>query len=267
MTMKIKLYINFATLAVRSVMMHRTSFIVGCIGQFLGYGASFLATYKMISNFNIIGGWTASQVLYLYGFNLLGYALAACVFFNPSRNLANKVRSGELDLSLTKPVHPLSHELLTGFNPGYVNHLCLSVLTMAITAKDAGFPFTVGSVILWLIMLLSAALIHGALLLLTSAGGFLFIRNNPIGMITDIGKQFVEYPITIYPKLVQILLTFVLPYAFLNFYPVAAILNLEMTPPYLRIVAYFTPVMGCAILAIGIRVWNVCLSRYQSTGN
>ena len=263
----VRLYLGFARMTVRGEMMHRASFIAGRVGQFLSYGSTFLATYIMISNFNVIGGWTAAKVLYMFGYNLLAYALAACVFYNPSRGLESKVRSGELDLSLTKPVHPMTHELLMGFNPGYINHVLLSLLTMILTARDAGFAYTPLNVMLWLVMLAGSVMIHGAMLLLSSAGSFIFIRHNPYSMVIGIGKEFVKYPITIYPKAIQVILTFVLPFAFISFYPVSLLLGDDGLTSFSHVVAYFTPVVGGIVFALGIAVWNRCLKHYQSSGN
>jgi len=81
------------------------------------------------------------------------------------------------------------------------------------------------------------------------------------------GRQFVEYPITIYSRWIQVLLSFVLPFAFLNFFPAAAVLGQEGLSPFPDLISWLSPLIGAGLLALGIFLWNRSLSRYQSTGS
>ena len=266
MRKKIRLYFTFMGVALRAKMMHRGAFIAGFFGQLLGHGARFLTAYLAVRAFRQMGGWNEHQVVFMYGFNMLGYALAASVFFMPCKYLVGKVRSGEFDASLTKPMNPLLHEVMLGFSTGYICHFTLAVVCLAISAKGAGFVLTPLRAALFAAMLAGAALMQAAILIIPSAGSFFFKGMNPLYLLTGMAHNFTDYPLTIYPRALQALLTFVLPLAFMSFYPVTVLLGLESLLPFPPATAYFAPLVGAGLFALGLWLWNAGLKRYQSTG-
>ncbi|WP_099204722.1 ABC transporter permease [Scatolibacter rhodanostii] len=263
----IKLYLLFAKQTIRGELVHRASFITGVIGQWISYGTTFITLYFLISNFGDLGGWKAEEVMFLYAFNLLSYAIAACVFFTPCINLPTKIRTGEFDGALIKPVNPFMHEIYNGFNFGYIGHTILSIIVIAITLPQTDYAFNIQNAFMFLIMLISSALIQASLLIAVSSISFITINENPVGDLIFRFKQFVDYPITIYSASIQIILTFVLPLAFLNFYPVTAILRTPSSPYLPDFVPYLTPLMAGLMFFLSIKAWNKGLSKYQSSGS
>jgi len=79
-------------------------------------------------------------------------------------------------------------------------------------------------------------------------------------------KKFINYPISLYNKFIQIFLTFVLPYAFINFYPAQLLLNKKdyIFHPALQ---YATLPLGVLLFIISYRFWLYGINRYQGTGS
>ena len=264
---RIGLYLSFAKISIRSQLAHRSAYWAGIVAQWLSYGATFATLYIMVSSFRVLAGWTPEEVLFLYAMNLLSYALGASFFFNPCTLLAGKIRSGEFDAALTKPVSPFEHEFYMGFNFGYVSHVTLSVGVMIFAAFRVGFRLTPFSALIFVLMLAGAILVQAAFLIAASAFAFLLINDNPVFDLLWGFKRFVEYPMPIYPALLQVFLTFVLPLGFMSFYPAAAILSKENGTPFHPAVGYSSPLVGLALFASSIIFWNWALTKYQSTGS
>ncbi|MDR2135645.1 MAG: ABC transporter permease [Treponema sp.] len=263
--MNVSLYGGFAKTSFRGMAIYRSAYWLGLVAQWLSYGVTFITLFIVVDNFNVLGGWKSEEVLFLYAMNLLSYALAALFFFGPCTGLSGKIRSGEFDAALTKPVSPLVHEMLNGFNPGYVSHITLSVAVMVVAVRRLHVAFNFPFVLTLLAMLFGAALVQAALLVFASAWAFFFINGNPfMGMIWSF-KSFINYPIPIYPVVIQILLTF-LPLAFMNYYPSAILLNRTENMLFPPLLGYLTPLVGITAFVLSVAFWNFALSRYQSTG-
>jgi ABC-2 type transport system permease protein len=262
----IGLYCGFAKVAIRSALAHRSSYWAGVAAQWLSYGATFATLYIMVQNFQVLAGWNAAEILFLYAMNLLSYALGACLFFNPCIGLADKIRTGEFDAALTKPVSPFGHEFYMGFNFGYVSHITLSLAVMIFAAFRVGLVLTPLGVLTFFGMLLGAVLVQAAFLIFPSAFSFLLINDNPVFSLFWASKEFIHYPLPIYPVVLQVLLTFVLPFAFMNFYPASVILGKETGVPFPAWLGYTTPLVGIILLVLSILFWNWALKKYQSTG-
>ncbi len=265
MESKFLIYFIFAKSTIRQEMTYRASFITGVIGQWIAYGGTFLSLYIMIENFNVMGGWNSYEVLYLYAFNLLSYALGATVFFTPCRNLPTKIRTGEFDISLTKPITPFLHEIYNGFNFGYIGHTILAVSVMIFSSSHLDIQV---SIIKLILLLICAALLQSAFLILSSSFCFVTVNQNPVfDFILWNFKSFTNYPITIYGTAIQFLLTFILPFAFMNFYPSLILLDKTSSSPFTDWLPYASPLVGIVIFILSIKVWNYGLSKYQSSGS
>lgn len=263
----LKLYFLFAKQIIRQELIYRASFLTGVIGQWLGYGATFLTLYIMVSRFGSLGGWKAEEITFLYAFNLLSYAMGACVCFNPCTKLPAKIRTGEFDAALTKPVNPFVHEILNGFNFGYIGHTILSIVVMVLSISQIDGFLTPANLVWFVVLLFSAALIQASIFIFSSAFSFTTVNENPvISILIGYIKNFMDYPITIYPAAIQILLTIVFPMAFMNFYPSSILLSAPSSPYFPSFVPYLTPLVGVALLFLSIKFWNHSLAKYQSSG-
>jgi ABC-2 type transport system permease protein len=262
----ISLYLGFTKVAFRSMAIYRSAFWLGVIAQWLNYGITFGVLFIMVRNFRVLAGWNSEEILFLYAMNLLSYALGASFFFNPCTGLPGKIRTGEFDIALTKPVSAFGHEVLNGFNFGYLSHITLSTAVMIFSLKKLGVVFTPASAFVFAALLLGAALIQASLLIFASAWSFFTVNENPVMSLVWTLKDFIHYPLPIYPGVLQVFLTFIVPMGFLNYYPGAVILGKSeggLFPPAL---GYLTPFAGAAVFILSIRFWNWALSKYQSTG-
>ncbi|MDR1218934.1 MAG: ABC-2 family transporter protein [Treponema sp.] len=265
------LYIHFAKTAIRAATAHRSAFWAGVAGQWLGYGATFATLYIMVTAFDALAGWSADEMIFMYAVNLLSYAIAATFFYNPSTTLATKIRTGEFDGALTKPTSPFLHEFYTGFNFGYVSHVSLSFVVMIMASVNAKLSFSPLAALTFLAMLLGAILVQAAFMIAISSASFFLIQENPLFELSYAIQKFTQYPIAIYPLFLQIVLTFVLPVAFMNFYPASAILGKDggASAPgaFSPALGYCTPLVGIILFALSVLLWNWALSKYQSVGS
>jgi ABC-2 type transport system permease protein len=244
---------------------HRSAYWAGIAAQWLSYGAAFATLFIMTRSFKFVAGWNPEEILFLYAVYLLSYAIAASLFFNPCTQLAVKIRTGEFDIALTRPLSPFAHEFCMGFNFGYVSHATLSIAVLIAAIIRVKLQITVSWILSCFIMLLSAVFVQAAFLIFISAFSFFFITENPFFNIFYRIKEFIYYPLDIYPAGMRIILSFVIPLAFMNFYPALVLLNKPSVFPLPA--AVITPSMGILTFVLSIVFWNWALSKYQSTGS
>jgi ABC-2 type transport system permease protein len=260
------LYIHFAKIAIRAATAHRSAFWAGVVGQWLGYGVTFATLYIMVNTFNVLAGWNADEMTFMYAVNLLSYAIAATFFYNPATMLSTKIRTGEFDGALTKPTSPFLHEFYTGFNFGYVSHISLSIVVMVMASVNVGLPWSPFAALTFLAMLIGAILVQAAFLIAVSSASFFLVNENPLFELSYTIQKFTQYPIAIYPLFLQIVLTFILPAAFMNFYPASAILG-KNSGTFAPTLSLWTPLVGIILFTLSVLLWNWALSKYQSTGS
>ncbi|WP_373459704.1 ABC-2 family transporter protein [Paenibacillus harenae] len=119
-----------------------------------------------------------------------------------------------------------------------------------------------------LLTVIGGTLIQAAIIVISASSAFWIVRS---GTIVDIAiytiRSFINYPISIYGKSIQLLLTFVIPYAFVNFYPAAAFLDKLESGTMAGFYAYSSIIVGALLFALACWVFNRGVLRYDSSGS
>lgn len=263
----ISLFLKFVKVRIKAQMEYPMSYIAGIIAQWVGYGANYLAMWLMVNTFGTMAEWKPMEVLFLNGLNTLSYALAASMMLNVSNSLPDMARTGQFDDVLIKPVNSLVYSIAANINVSYVSHIVLSILIMGLSIWRLGIEMTLGKC-LWLgITVVSAALIHLSAMILTCAPSLMLLGSKGFQVLYWDVEEFIHYPISIYGKPLQILLTFILPYAFIAFYPAQPFLNKSDTLMFPHWFQYAAPAVGVLMLLLAAFVWKICVNRYESSGS
>ncbi len=258
----LRLYFKFIKMIVMSRMMYKLDTLLLSFSVLIRESVMVITLFLMLTRFHEIQGWDMNSLLLMYSFVFLTYSL--CVFvFTGVRDFEGSVHNGDFDGYLTKPISPLFHiiskksDIMASFGHG---GLGLILFLYSFDKAGLDWSFKMFLIIPWL--LLGGVLIQGALLLLCAAITFWTIKSSEIQNILFYQtRTFIAYPISIYPKFIQIILTFIVPLAFVNYYPSHYLIQNEI------IWLYLSPIVGIAAFAIAYSLWRIGLLRYKSTGN
>ena len=243
-------------------------FVAGAVGQALGYGAYAVAIWVMVDHFGGIGAWSSYEVMLLWGLNLFSYSTAGVFCLRSFYGLGQMIRTGEFDNVLTKPPNPLLFIAFRQFNYGYFSHLSVATFVIALSWVKIGIALTWGNLCFLAVTLFSGAIIHAAVFLATGVPAFWIVQNEALAalLLWDVGT-FTRYPVTIYPKPIQVILTCVLPYGFVAFYPAQFFLGKTDFSLFHPVFQYLSPVVALVAAAAAYQFWRFGLTRYQSTGS
>ena len=106
---------------------YRAAFWLDALSFLFGYGAQTLLMVLLTQKFDTINGWTPFEVMLLYAYTLASYTLANALLSDVMWSLSRRIRTGDFDQTLTKPMKPLTYEIVTGFSPYYFLHFFLAL--------------------------------------------------------------------------------------------------------------------------------------------
>ena len=236
------------------------------IGAVFGYGSHMFVIWVVIDRFERIGNWTAFEVLLLLGMNRLAYAIAALFTSSSFWRLGHFVRSGGFDEFLIRPMSTPLYFIIKEFHYGYLAHILISSFVIALSFHNLSVSFTLLNFLWLLIVILSGGLIQLSLMLYTTIASFWLVRADSIMSFFVWGfRDFSEYPISIFPRFIQIFLTFVIPFAFINFYPAQYFIGKSEFLTFHPYIQFMGPFVGLSMFSIAILLWKAGLKRYQST--
>ncbi|MDE6319680.1 MAG: ABC transporter permease, partial [Lachnospiraceae bacterium] len=80
-------------------------------------------------------------------------------------------------------------------------------------------------------------------------------------------RKFAGYPISIFHKAIQFCMIYVVPFAFVNYFPAQYLLRKEDMAGYPSVYMYLTPAVGAVLYLVTYGFWRYSLRFYKSSGN
>lgn len=261
------LYQAFFRLKVKAMVEYRSAFFWSGLSLGASYAAEFVVLWIVIDQFQTINGWLSYEVLLLYALNLLTYSIAGSFISSPCNHLPSMVQSGSFDEVLTKPMNPLLYLIGYRFAYQYASHIIVSIVILVLCFNRLELTLTWVSVLNLILVVAGGALIQAAAFLFTTVPVFWLIQNQGLGGFIHDLRGFIRYPISIYKTGIQVILTLVIPYAFVNFYPAQYFLGKTDFLIFHPIFQFLTPVVGLALIVGAYWFWTVGVKHYKSTGS
>ncbi len=256
-----QLYFSFFEASLKEVLIYRLDCIAGMISQIVTQLVSIIFVWITYQNTDNLAGWTFKQSLLLYGIMLTSIGLVDLCFDSLYDIGPKYIREGTFDKILLRPVHPLisiigESKAFTAF--GYLG-LGLFI-TISMLAKLA-IPITFVLILKIIFFSIIGAAIIGAIITIFSISSFWTYKSNEIIWTFFRMYTFTQYPIEIYNGFIKFLITCILPFAFVAYYPTMNYLGID------KYMTWLSPIIAIILWIIAVNVWNWALKKYRSTGN
>ncbi|WP_179945158.1 ABC transporter permease [Paenibacillus durus] len=241
---------------------YRADFWVEVLSDLLFQVTNLVFIFVIFMHTNTLAGWSQNEVVFVYGFFMVPWGVFAC-FVNMWNFSERYIVKGEMDRILTRPAHNLFQIFLENVDPPSLIGSLIGLLIMAVSGFNLGLPFEWWTVPALILLTISATAIYTGIY--TTLTALSFYSDAPTGIIPLMYniQSYGRYPVTIYNRAIQVLLTWILPFAFVGVYPAGLFLQREeMTR-----MALLTPVMGAIFLSIGLFVWNRGVRKYKGAGS
>jgi ABC-2 type transport system permease protein len=134
---------------------------------------------------------------------------------------------------------------------------------MGISGYQLGLTVDIFDMFTFVLFTISAVAIYIGIYVSLNALSFYTDAPTGIGPMIWNVQNYGRYPVDIYNKPIKVLLTWILPFAFVGIYPSAYFLEKEQ----MVVMAWLTPVVGAIVLTIGLFIWNVGVRKYRGAGS
>ena len=230
--------------------------------------ANVIIIILMLNTFKEINGWNMNEILFQYSFLFMSYSLFI-LFFTGIRDFEEVIYSGDLDIYLFRPVSVLYQVIVSKIDyTAAVGHGCIGIILFVMTAGMVNVEWDPLNICYLFVCIISGAVLQAAIFLLSSCFSFWTIKTKNIrNLIFFSTRKFSAYPISFYPGMIKKILIFVIPFAFVNYYPTQFYLKKSQLWYEVRLLPWFSPLVAF-ILFFGVYlIWKTGLKRYSSTGN
>ena len=257
----VRFYLTLYLVALKARAEYRVDFAVGVITA-LSMQASSLAFFWMVfTHAPSIGHWSSAQVLVLFGLTAMVLGLSEGTM-NGIWMLPWYLVAGELDRLFVYPVRSLPFVLISRPELHSLGNFATGAVTVGIAWSMA--PPPVAAYFLLPVWVICGALIYTAAVVTVASLSFVILGPFAWHMMAVhhlLGSS--RYPTSIYPRWLQTITLFVLPFGAAIFVP-----GSFLRGDFDLWVALAAPVVAAVTsVTLAFYVWETLSNKYQSTGS
>lgn len=257
-----KLYMKYFSIHLRSVMQYKTSFFLTTIGQGITTFFSFLSMYFLFNRFGNIKNYSFNEVLLCFSTIFMSFALAEC-FGRGFDSFSQIISNGEFDRIMTRPRNEILQVIGSKIEFTRIGRLiqALIIFIYAIATCNVVWSFD-KTLTLTLMIIGGFCLFFGLFMIYASICFFTLEGLEFMNIFTDGGRELAQYPMDIYKNWVLKFFTFIIPLAFINYYPFLYIIGRANGIYYM-----LSPVIAVLFLIPSCALWKYGVRHYKSTGS
>lgn len=256
---RIKMYLACVRTAFAQAAAYRADFMMGMLITLLSNILFPLVTVLVYANGASFPEWDMWEVLLVQAIYSMSTGVASMVLSSVVWVTMDHIRSGSFETVLLKPVSPLFFIMASNFDVQSIG-LFLGGLIMAVVAAAHTGIGGIAGILSSVVLFLAGIMVLGGMNLMMAAISFKWVGNSRIPEIFDSISNFGKYPLSIFPRMVQILSVFIIPVAVIGFFPASALLG------RLDAIAFVALIPCVLFLRFGIWLYHKMIRLYEGVG-
>src|SRR5512134_1259783 len=262
MNYTLKLLSAFLKVNVQMSLAYRADTVVNILLNLMWLGWDLLSLSIIFSNTETIAGWGFGELIALLGVFRLVHTLMMALIWPNTEKFNQSIRDGSMDYTLLQPVNSMFLVTFSRVTVWRAWDLVLSVVLIVIGINASGATATPLSILVFLVLTLSGAVVIYSLWIVLIALTFWFTKfdNNVtiLQALLDAGR----YPVTVYPVWLRILVTWIIPIAVATTVPLQALRGDLSIGRALMFIA-----IGIVSFLVASQVWKRGLKQYSGASS
>ena len=256
-----KLYLKFVSIHMRSAMTYRASFFLSCLGHLLICVNVFLSVVFLMDRFGSINGYTLPQLSLCYSVILAATSLAEC-FARGIDVFHQLLADARFDRIMVRPRPLLFQVLCQEMKPTMLARVLQAAVMLVWALGSGAVDWTLWKAVTLVLMIFCGAGVFFGLFLVNACICFFTLQHvETLNIFLDGPREYGKYPFGIYGKPVLLVLTFLVPLALVQHWPLQFLF--DRGPAWYGLL----PIVALAFLIPCALLWRLGVRHYRSTGS
>ncbi|MGQ0573700.1 MAG: ABC transporter permease [Pseudonocardia sp.] len=252
---------------VRSQLAYPASFALDVVAQLLTQGVELVAILVVFTQVSALGGFSVGEVLLMYGIAATAFGLADLTV-GEIEELPELIRAGEFDVLLLRPLSTLAQVLTVDIALRRIGRVVTGAGVYAYALVTLDLTWSAPQVLVGLTAPVVGAVLIGAIFVGTNAVSFWLVDGREVANSFTYGSNFAtSYPLTIFGPGLRRVLCFVVPAAFVAYFPALALLGRPDPLGLPDALRWCAPAVALLVVAVAATVWRFGVRHYQGTGS
>jgi ABC-2 type transport system permease protein len=263
----ISVYRRLVAAQIRGHASYRSSFVLDLAANGLIPVIDLAGLLAMFRVTRTLGGFTAAEVVVMYGLAAVAFAIADLAVGNIEK-LRDYVRRGLLDAVLVRPLSVLGQLLALDFTIRRVTRIGVAVTVLGLALHRAGVVWSPSAVALLALALISGVAFFASVFVAGATVAFWWIDSGEFAnAFTYGGREFTFYPITVYNGFFRHFFALGLGFGFVAYFPALGLLGRTDPLGLPGWLEWVSPGVAVAALIVAGLMWRVGVRHYRSTGS
>jgi ABC-2 type transport system permease protein len=252
---------------IRAQLQYRVSFAVSVSLFFVGLIFEFLTVLILFNRFGTLAGWTVGEVALLLGMASLAFGLAEMLSAGFDI-FPGTIRRGEFDQVLLRPVSVFVQTLAADFQLRRFGRIAQALVALGFAFSRIDIAWTVEKALYLPLVIVCGIVMFFSLFVFGAVICFWTVQSiEIINILTNGGTEMASYPLPIYGESLRRFFTFVVPLAFVSYFPALYLLDRPEATDWPVWMPLLSPA-AALFLAIAARIaWGFGVRHYRSTGS
>lgn len=252
---------------IRADHQYRFSFYAYTVTQGLITIVDFLTIAVIFGRIDSLRGWSVSEVAFLYGTSAVAFHLGD-VFISQVERAPQRIRLGTFDSLLLRPLGPLFQLCADDFAFRRVGKLVQGTAVLVVALVALRLDWTPARVGVFVMMLVCGTAIFSAIWVIASSLSFWIVEAGELMNAFTYGSSYAtEHPLAVMTRWLRRFLTFVVPAAFVNYFPSLYVLGKRDPIGMPAWVRFASPAVAVVLVLVAQVVWRTAVRHYRSTGS
>ncbi|NGY58541.1 ABC transporter permease [Lentzea sp. NEAU-D13] len=261
------IYPKLIAAKLRSQMVYRASFAVDFVSQVMAQSYELIVILVLFSQINALGGFTKNEVLLMYAFAGAAFGVAD-LFAGQLDNLPTYIRTGTFDVLLMRPLGTLPQIMVSDIRLRRVGRITGALAVMAYALSHVAIDWTPAKIVLTILTPMAGAVIYSAVWVVACSICFWIVEGREFANAVTYGSNaFTSYPINVYSAPLRWVMAFIVPGAFVAYYPSLALLGKEDPLGLPGWVGWTSPLVAALAATVAGLVWRFAVRHYRGTGS
>ena len=253
---------KYLAIHIKAQMQYKLSFLLTVLGQILVSFTTLLGLWFMMDRFHSVEGFTFPQVLLCFAVMLMAFSLAE-IFGRGFDLFPRMISNGGFDRALVRPRSLLFQVMASQMELSRMGRLIQAAAVLIYALPRAEVQWGPDRVLVLVLMIVCGALLFFCLFVVYAAFSFFTLEGLEfMNIFTDGGREFGRYPFSVYGKEALRVLTWIVPLALVQYWPLLYLLGREQGLFYM-----LSPLLSLLFVVPARLLWRFGLSRYKSTGS
>ena len=209
----------------------------------------------------VLSGWTYYELLFMHGFMLFA-CLPQQLIFDRLWELSGELMYGDFILYYFRPINIMFSFIAEKIDLKGFGQVVIAIVLLIYAGMKVSIHWSAVKIVFAFVFFAGSALVYLGIRIITSSSAFWLISNISVMNFVAYLEGYGGYPFKIYPKVIRMFFTYMIPFMFIAYFPVNILLNEDS----FSINWLFTPAAGIIVIVIANFIWKKGLKNYTGTG-